>query len=154
MKAQADMPVRINLSWCQFLIVFSLFLLSCGDAHQRQIKKAIGGRIEGKDTLISIVKEYSKEGWLLSEFQPELYCSDDYKYDQQGRVTESEHVCGESSSNGSTIYEYLPNKTCSREYASVYTRIICDSFNTEGILIKKRYERNSGMIFRLSLKRV
>ena len=100
----------------------------------RQIKEVVGwGKyIDDPDSIIYVKKEYSKKGYLLNDNQPSIYCSVNYKYDQKGRLTEKESLCGESSSNGTTTYHYYENKTCEEEYASGYSRKSCYKFDNDG----------------------
>lgn len=107
-------------------------------AYCQQVKRLIGGYIDGKDTIVSIVKEYSPEGYLLEENQPGIYCYQSYRYDSIGRIRESDNICGESSSNGGRVYDYYKDKTCTHEYAADHTVTICDSFSMEGKLILSR----------------
>ena len=104
-------------------------------AYCQQVKRLIGGYIDGKDTIVSIVKEYSPEGYLLEENQPGIYCYQSYRYDSIGRIRESDNICGESSSNGGKVYDYSKDKTCTHEYAADHTVTICDSFSMDGKLL-------------------
>ncbi len=100
----------------------------------RQIKEVVGwGKyIDDSDSIIYVKKEYSKKGYLLNDNQPSIYCSVNYKYDQKGRLTEKESLCGESSANGTTTYHYYENKTCEEEYASGYSRKSCYKYDNDG----------------------
>jgi hypothetical protein len=112
-----------------------LILLSTDSAYSQQIKRVIGVSIDGRDTTFLMEKEFSKEGYLITDNEPYIYGFQNYKYDDKGRVKESDQVFGESMSNGGTVYDYYEYKTCSHEYAGGYTRIICDSFTTDKQLI-------------------
>lgn len=110
---------------CVVLIVFHNF------AYSQQIKKIIVGYIDSTDTIVSSIKEYSREGYLLLEDEPEIYCGKTYTYDELGRHKTTEQYCGESMSNGNTHYDYYENKSCISEYAGGYTHIVCDSFGLD-----------------------
>lgn len=121
-----------------------IFLLMHNIVFCQQIKKVVawGKHTGNADSSVYVEKEYNGKGYLLADNQPNMYCSVNYKYDLSGRLIKKELLCGESSSNGTTTYNYYDNKTCEEEYASGYSRKSCYKFDNDG----KKTESNEKYI--------
>jgi len=100
----------------KIIILFGILLLLSSAAaaplYSQQVKKIIGWvKQKGdKDYSPLIEKHYSREGYLLSERDGRYYLSHEYTYDDTGRPVSFDHICGESSGNGTTYYQYEERK--------------------------------------------
>jgi hypothetical protein len=94
------------------LLTIAWVLLSNPVTFAQKVKEVKAFQIDAGQTerRLQLYERYDKNGNLIYSHQPSLYCTMEYSYDAQNRLTRSYQMCGESFWNGSMVYSYpAPN---------------------------------------------
>jgi|GEM_PF-3113423 len=78
---------------------------------------------------------FDKQGNQTKYHHPTYYCTQEYTYNAQNKVTKRDIMCGESMGNGITTYKYTPKINTSEEVTGSYKRVITDSLDAQNLLI-------------------
>lgn len=98
--------------------------------------KTITGTTFDKDLRRKVTASYlayDQQGRLTNESEPRYYCGCAYTYDSLGRISQKEHICGETSANGYYYYEYTDSSVYLSFEGVIYTETEMIYFNQYGL---------------------
>jgi hypothetical protein len=124
-----------SLKSCFYLLLLLLpLLLMCARSVPEKRVKTIEGWLQslGRDSVLALKEEYSKNGKLLSRHEPLYYCSQEFEYDSLDRVVMRDLVCGETIANGTTAYRYFNNMRDWQEMAGGYMESVQQLLDSKG----------------------
>jgi hypothetical protein len=92
-----------------FFALYIIWLLTGNSiVIAQKVKEVKAFRIDAGQTErhLQLHEKYDNRGNLIYSYQPDLYCTMEYSFDEQNRLMRSYQMCGESFWNGSMIYSY------------------------------------------------
>lgn len=96
------------MRYCFFMLYIAWLLTGNLTLFAQKVKEVKAFRIEAGQTerRLQLHEKYDAQGNLIYSYQPDLYCTMEYRYDEQNRLSRSYQMCGESFWNGSMVYSY------------------------------------------------
>jgi hypothetical protein len=122
-----------------------IFFLACGVGKTfaqtsykgiKQISVFTKGKTD-KAPQLEYELSFDQKGNKTKYHSPSLYCTEEWAYNAQNKITKYDVMCGESFGNGTTVYQYNANTTIVTETTGAYERITIDSLDTQKRVVSR-----------------
>jgi hypothetical protein len=136
---QSKKKYSMRLFFLTYLLLACTIGTNCAQSSYKGVKQ-ISAFTKGKsDKSPQLEYElfFDKKGNKIKYHHPTYYCTEEWVYDAQDKITKYDVMCGESFGNGTTEYKYNAQTIVATKTAGAYIRTVIDSLDAQKKIISR-----------------